>query len=145
MFRLPHAKAYPTPARPCRNGRRSSGQSMVEFALVAPVLFLILIAILQFGQAFTNYIQVTNGARDGARKAIVSRSDPNAVATVQNAVKSSVWSLNQSNLGISVTPAQPWTAGQSVTVTVTYPYDISIMGVVVGSGTLTSTTTQRIE
>jgi hypothetical protein len=30
-------------------------------------------------------------------------------------------------------------------VTVTYPYNISIMGVVVGSGTLTSKTTQRIE
>ena len=67
---------------------------MVEFALVAPVLFLVLIAIFQFGQAFTDYIQVTNAARDGARKAIVSRSDPNAVTTVQNAVKSSVWSLN---------------------------------------------------
>jgi hypothetical protein len=56
-----------------------------------------------------------------------------------------VWSLNKSNMGITVSPSQPWTAGQSVTVTVTYPYSISIMGVVVGSGTLTSTTTQRIE
>ena len=118
---------------------------MVEFALVAPVLFLVLIAIFQFGQAFTDYIQVTTAARDGARKAIVSRSDANGVTTVQNTVKASVWSLNKSNMGISVSPGQPWTAGQAVTVTVTYPYSISIMGVVVGSGTLTSTTTQRIE
>jgi len=82
---------------------------------------------------------------DGARKAIVSRSDANGVTTVQNTVKASVWSLNKSNMGISVSPGQPWTAGQAVTVTVTYPYSISIMCVVVGSGTLTSTTTQRIE
>ena len=75
---------------------------MVEFALVAPVLFLVLIAIFQFGQAFTDYIQVTNAARDGARKAIVSRSDANGVTTVQNTVKASVWSLNKSNMGISV-------------------------------------------
>jgi Flp pilus assembly protein TadG len=109
------------------------------------VLFLVLIGIFQFGQAFTDYIQVTNAARDGARKAIVSRSDANGVATVQNTVKASVWSLNTSNMGISVSPGQPWTAGQSVTVTVTYPYSISIMGVVVGSGTLTSKTTQRME
>jgi Flp pilus assembly protein TadG len=117
---------------------------MVEFALVAPVLFLVLIAIFQFGQAFSDYIQVTNAARDGARKAIVSRSDANGVTTVQNTVKASVWSLNTSSMGITVSP-QPWTPGQSVTVTVTYPYNISIMGVVVGSGTLTSKTTQRIE
>ena len=145
MLRLPHTKADPTPARPRRAGGRSAGQAMVEFALVAPVLFLLLIAIFQFGQTFTDYIQVTNAARDGARKAIVSRSDANGVTTVQNTVKSSVWSLNTSNMGITVSPSQPWTAGQSVTVTVTYPYNISIMGVVVGSGTLTSKTTQRIE
>ena len=132
MLRPPHTQAHPTPARPRRAGGRSSGQAMVEFALVAPVLFLVLIAIFQFGQAFTDYIQVTNAARDGARKAIVSRSDANGVTTVQNTVKASVWSLNKSNMGISVSP-------------VTYPYNISIMGVVVGSGTLTSTTTQRIE
>ena len=132
MLRPSHTKVLPDPARPRRAAGRSSGQAMVEFALVAPVLFLLLIAIFQFGQAFTDYIQVTNAARDGARKAIVSRSDANGVATVQNAVKSSVWSLNQANLGISVTPGQPWSAGQPVTVTVAYPYNMSIMGIVVG-------------
>jgi Flp pilus assembly protein TadG len=128
-----------------RGRSRSAGQSMVEFAMVAPVLFLVLIAIFQFGIAFTDYIQVTNAARDGARKALVSRSDPNAVSTVQTAVKNSTWSLNTSQLGITVTPGTPWTAGQDVTVTVSYPYSISIMGLVVGSGTLKSTTTARIE
>jgi Flp pilus assembly protein TadG len=118
---------------------------MVEFALVAPVLFLVLIAIFQFGIAFTDYIQVTNAARDGARKALVSRSDPNAVSTVQTTVKNSVWSLDKTQMGITVSPSTPWTSGQSVTVTVTYPYSISIMGLVVGSGTLKSTTTARIE
>jgi len=107
---------------------------MVEFALVAPVLFLVLIAIFQFGQAFTDYIQVTNAARDGARKAIVSRSDANGVTTVQNTVKASVWSLNKSNMGITVSPSQPWTAGQSVTVPVTIMDACGDWPTVVGGG-----------
>ena len=145
MSQNSHAPKDSPPAPRRRAGGRSSGQSMVEFAIVAPVLFLVLIAIFEFGQAYTDYIQVTNAARDGARKAIVSRSDQNGVADVQSTVKSSVWSLDKNSMGISVTPGQPWTAGQNVTVKVTYPYQISIMGLVVGSGTLSATTTARIE
>jgi hypothetical protein len=44
-----------------------------------------------------------------------------------------------------VSPGQPWTTGQNVTVTVTYPYSINLLGFVVGSGTLKSTTTVRME
>ena len=42
-------------------------------------------------------------------------------------------------------PSQPWTTGQNVTVTVTYPYSINLLGFVVASGTLKSTTTVRME
>ena len=51
-----------------------NGQAVVEFAVILPVLLMILFAILQFGIVFNNYIQVTAAAREGARKAAVSRS-----------------------------------------------------------------------
>ncbi len=47
------------------------GQALVEFALVLPVLVLILGAILQFGLIFTSQIGLTNGVREAARYASV--------------------------------------------------------------------------
>jgi Flp pilus assembly protein TadG len=48
-----------------KDGER--GQSLVEFALVAPVFLLILFAIVDFGMGFHSWISVTNSAREGAR------------------------------------------------------------------------------
>jgi len=54
-----------------RRAHRSRGQALVEFALVAPFFFMLLLAIVEFGLA-VYYIQVlNNAAREGARYAIV--------------------------------------------------------------------------
>ena len=50
---------------------------MVEFALVMPVLFLVLFGIIQFGALYNDYITLTDAARIGARKAAVSRQTGN--------------------------------------------------------------------
>ena len=54
--------------------RNEDGQAMVEFALVAPILFLILFAIIQFGIVFMHSVALTDAVRTGARKASVSRA-----------------------------------------------------------------------
>jgi len=128
-----------------RRARRSRGQAMVEFTLILPCLMLLILGIYQFGQTYADYIQVTNAARDGGRKALVSRGDANGVADTITAAKNATWWLNTSNISVTVNPAQPWTQGENVTVTVTYPYSISLLGFVVASGTLKSTTTVRME
>jgi hypothetical protein len=49
-------------------------------------------------------------------------------------------------LNVFVTPTSAnWDPGSDVTVRATYPYSISLLGVVVKSGTLTSSTTERVE
>ena len=51
--------------------RLSGGQALVEFALVAPIFFLLLFAMVDFGR-YVYYVQVlNNAAREGARFAIV--------------------------------------------------------------------------
>jgi Flp pilus assembly protein TadG len=50
---------------------------MVEFALLAPIGFLLLLSILVVAIVATNYIQLTNAARDGARVAAICGSVPN--------------------------------------------------------------------
>ena len=128
-----------------RRTRRSRGQAMVEFTLILPLLMLLIFGIYQFGQTYADYIQVTNAARDGGRKALVSRSDASGVADVTTAAKNATWWLDKSQITVAVSPNQPWAQGQTVTVTVSYPYSINLLGLVVGSGTLKSTTTVRME
>jgi len=49
-----------------RPRRRSRGQSLVEFALVLPVLLLTIVIALDFGRAFFAWVGVTNASRAGA-------------------------------------------------------------------------------
>jgi Flp pilus assembly protein TadG len=124
--------------------RNEQGQAMTEFALVLPVLALILFAVIQFGIVFNNYVTLTDATRAGARKAAVSRDDPNRDADVMAAVRSSASDLDGSKLSVSP-PSSTWDSGSDVTVTASYPYSISLLGLVVKSGRLSSTTTERVE
>jgi len=132
--------------RPLRKDEK--GQAMVEFALVAPVLFLILFGIIQFGIAFMHSVALTDAVRAGARKASVSRTAADPAGAATSAVLGAATDLDQTTLksGVTVTPgAGGWVAGGSVTVSAQYPYAINILGIVVASGYLHSATTERIE
>jgi Flp pilus assembly protein TadG len=124
--------------------RNQQGQTMTEFALVLPVLALILFAVIQFGIVFNNYITLTDATRPGARKAAVSRQHPNTHAAVMSAVRSTPTDLKSSKLSVSP-PSSTWQSGDDVTVTASYPYSISLLGIVVKSGQLSSKTTERVE
>jgi Flp pilus assembly protein TadG len=50
------------------------GASLVEFALVLPILALLLFAMLDFGKAFNYWIDETHLANEGARWAVVDRN-----------------------------------------------------------------------
>jgi len=59
--------------------RRSRGQGLVEFALILPILLLIVLGLIEFGRAFFIYTVVSNAAREGARYGIVHPRDPDGV------------------------------------------------------------------
>ena len=123
--------------------RSERGQSVTEFALVLPVLALLLFGIIQFGITFNHYVTLTDATRAGARKAAVGRQVADPVGTAVQAVRDSAKDLNQGDLSVSVTSS--WQPGQDVTVAATYPYSISLLGMVVKSGRLRSVTTERVE
>lgn len=54
-------------ARPTRRTRRESGQSLVEFSLIAIPALLLVLGIAQFGFLFSTQVGLTNTARDIAR------------------------------------------------------------------------------
>jgi Flp pilus assembly protein TadG len=56
-----------------RGGRR--GQGLVEFALVFPILMLMLLGLVDLGRAVFAYNTITNAAREGARLGIVNQDE----------------------------------------------------------------------
>jgi Flp pilus assembly protein TadG len=56
---------------------RSRGQGLVEFALIFPVLILILFGVFDFGRAIFAYNTLANASRAGVRVAIVNQNVPN--------------------------------------------------------------------
>lgn len=116
---------------------------MTEFALVLPILVFLLFGVIQFGITFNNYITLTDAVRAGARKGSVGRNLQNPDAATVQSVRDAATDLRQADL--TVTVASSWQQGSDVSVTGSYPYSISLLGLVVKSGRLTSTTKERVE
>jgi Flp pilus assembly protein TadG len=58
-----------------RNRQRSRGQALAEFALIAPVMLLLLLLAVDFGRLFFSYIAVNNAAREATFYASARASD----------------------------------------------------------------------
>jgi Flp pilus assembly protein TadG len=123
--------------------RNERGQTMTEFAIVLPILALLLFGVIQFGITFNNYITLTDAVRAGARKGAVGRHLNNPEAAVTTSVRNAATDLKSSYLQITVNST--WAQASDVTVTATYPYSINLLGVVVKKGRLSSSTTERVE
>jgi Flp pilus assembly protein TadG len=124
--------------------RDERGQTMVEFALVIPILCVVIFGIIQFGALYNDYVTLTDATRVGAREAAVSRYEDDPEGNAEAAARSSAKGLDPAKLDIFV-DATAWEHGESVTVEATYPYEIDLLGIVVASGDLTSETTERVE
>lgn len=125
--------------------RNQDGQSMTEFALVLPILTLLLFGVIQFGLVFNNYLTLTDAVRAGARKAAVARHLPDPPGSAAQAVRNAATDLRGSDLNVSVSVSPSWTAGAETTVSADYPFQISLLGLVIKSGRMHSTTKERVE
>jgi len=82
----------PAKSRSSRNAaqtRREAGAAAVEFALVMPLLLLIVFGIFNFGILFSQQLTLNNGVREGDRRAVVyGQATPNTcngiITSVQN-------------------------------------------------------------
>ena len=63
-----------------RHRQGTSGQALVEFAIVVPVLLLIALGIVDFGRVFHTYVALANAAREGARFCALYPGASNAAA-----------------------------------------------------------------
>jgi Flp pilus assembly protein TadG len=152
----------------CRNGvsrllaaaRDRAGTVVIEFAMVLPVLALMIFGIMMFGLALSNYVDLTEGVRVATRVLAQASAYPTqAYSNAQTYFAEATANLTQANLTMSVTvngtacstaatcdAALAAASGDAVTVTATYSVCIEVMGYnFLPSCQLTATTTQMVE
>ena len=136
--------------------RRSSGQSLAEFALVFPILMVILGGIIQFGIIFWGQNTLTQIARDTGRWASTQVTCPtnattlptaNAIAGQSSLIGYTTWTA-PTNVQVALTgdPCPVATNAQVAYVTVTLHHHVPVFfPFIPGNGDLTTSAQFRME
>ena len=98
------------------------GASAVEFAVVSPVFFLVVLGIIEFGRMIMVQQVITNAAREGARIAVL---DSATAGKVTGRVNDYLSAANIGSAQIIITPSTPTAAkfDEPVSVEVRVPFD----------------------
>jgi len=115
-------RCIPRSRRFRETSRHRKGAALVEFAFIAPVFFLIVLAMIEFGRMIMVQQILTNATREGARRAIVEGATR---SEVENHVTNYLSNASVEGATVIVDPSDLSTAGfgDPVTVTVTVPFD----------------------
>jgi Flp pilus assembly protein TadG len=123
-----------------RHQKRFRGQSLVEFALVGPIFFIMLLGTVEMGRLMWVNHELSNGTREGARWATVrgERSGENINAgQVRTVILDRTSALNDASLTVNLTWSDPSRApGSTVIVATTYEY-VPMIGGFLGIGNIT--------
>ena len=93
------------------------GAAAVEFAILLPLLLMLVLGTIEFGRAYNAQITLTNAARDGVRVMAIN-NDPTAAKTAaQNAAASLSNTIPASDITLNTTTCS---SGNQVTLTIKY-------------------------
>ena len=130
-----------------------NGAALVEFAIVLPVLLMLIFGMIEFSILLYDKAMITNASREGARAGIVY-SFPTPVTTaaitqtVNNSLQTNLISLGGASAP-TITAGQCTGSGMPLTVAVTYPYKFLVLPNFVqslsGTITLNAQTVMRCE
>ena len=109
--------------------RNQRGAALLETAITIPLILAVCVAVFEFGRAYQTWQVLTNAAREGARVAILAEStDAVVTQTVQDYLTSGALPEEkvQSAL-INVERTVPFGENTASRVTVTYPFDFTVL------------------
>ena len=139
-----------------RHRRKERGQSMIEFALTAPMLIVLLLGLVEMGHAFNSYMTVVAAARDSARlgaQIVTLPLDSTDEATLENLVLSETERLdnapipascNGNNAGICFSTGNKGVGDDWVEVKVCYNHTMIVGVPGVGNGPINLCSSTRI-
>ena len=117
--------------RPARRAPRDRGAAAVEFALLLPLLMLLVFGIVDFGRALNAQITLTQAAREGARMAALGE------ANVVSGTQAAATGLSPVSVSV-VTSCPPGAAGGNADVKVSYSFSfvtpVAAISKIFGSG-----------
>ncbi len=125
--------------------QRSSAQAIVEFALVGPLFFMMLLGVFEVGRAVWTSHELTNGTREAGRFAVVNGSksgSPATVAQLKTKILDTTAGLTSGSLNVSAT-GLGGDPGTTVTITSSYNYDV-LVGIIPGLSDFTMTRTSKV-
>ncbi|HOJ10207.1 MAG TPA: pilus assembly protein [Clostridiales bacterium] len=106
-----------------RELKNKKGQSLVEFAIILPLLLLVIMAIIEFGVMLNSYLTIHNAAREGARAGIAGSSS----TEIQNLIISVSPGLDVKDLIINISPVdKSRKPGDALTVQIRYNYHLTV-------------------
>jgi hypothetical protein len=123
--------------------RRSEGQAMAEFALIAPVFLLFIAGLLAFGRVFFYWIDSNHLANETARWAAVDHN-PYGTTLQQHVRDSGTLEFNDASVCINFQDGTP-AVGEYLTVKVEKPVYTLTRLLPFSKITVQATSTQRIE
>ena len=111
-----------------RLARTQRGQALVEFALILPVILLLVVGMLEFARAWNLHQVMTDAAREGARRAVLADADID-----QDSVRAAMWrhlaqfgydpDYSSIMSGTTITPIDSFKkTGANITVQLSLPY-----------------------
>lgn len=113
--------------------KKQSGQALVEFAIITPVLLALVMGMIEWGFLLWTKNTFTNAVRDGARTAVVIQNWPSNQSTNENEVRQVVLDRVQTlpsafrtgiNSRITIQPLPGASNVQSIRVSIdSQPYD----------------------
>jgi Flp pilus assembly protein TadG len=143
----------PLRGRRTRPRGHRSGQALVEFVLVMPILFLLIFGLIDFARAWQTHHAIADAAREGVRMVVVSEGAPAAkFVAAENAVavRLAAARLDGTRVKIEWDPDEddpPAVRGDPQQLTIRYEYRFWLLGVFMGSRSvdLVSTIIMRTE
>src|SRR5262249_34614720 len=107
--------------------RSESGASAVEFALLLPVLMMILFGIIEFGFALYQQAVLTNASREGARLGIVQATPAITTAQINAAIDTYLTPAGINPANVSRAIVAGGVTGTPVSVSLTLPYNFIVL------------------
>lgn len=123
---------------------RQRGTTLVEFALVAPLLLVLLFGTIEMGRVLNAMVLVSNASREGARRGSVGDSESQVRTVVRDYLTAS--GLDAARLNTVITPSMV-SGTRQIEVQLTYnlPLLIPSLNLVPNPMPISGTTIMRVE
>ncbi|HVH58406.1 MAG TPA: TadE/TadG family type IV pilus assembly protein [Vicinamibacterales bacterium] len=130
--------------------RNQKGAALLETAVTIPLVLAVCVAIFEFGRAYQTWQVLTNAAREGARVSILAETSDAQVTSAVRAYMQSGQLPQYATAGVSVERTVPFGSNTASRITVTYPFNFTVLnpvmkllnsGATAGKGTTTMTST----